>query len=103
MGNKFPINSMYRIKINKKIHYTNEFTVRMLLNHSTGLPDYAEDKIYVVDLLQNPLKKFTIEDFVSYIVEYAGERWENSKQENGCCRNVYWHPQLHSFCGRQEP
>lgn len=55
--------------VNKKISYTNELTVRMYLNHSSGLPDYADDKIYVLDLLQNPLKKYTTEDFVNYIVD----------------------------------
>jgi D-alanyl-D-alanine carboxypeptidase len=55
--------------VKEKIPYTREFTVRMLLNHSTGLPDYSSDKIYVLDLLQHPEKKFTIRDFVDYIAD----------------------------------
>ncbi len=52
--------------VNKKLPYTTEITIRMLLSHSSGLPDYSSDPIYVVDLLQNPFKKFTIKDFVNY-------------------------------------
>lgn len=42
-------------------------TVRMLLNHTSGIPGYSLDTDYVTVLLQHPLRTFTAEDYLSYI------------------------------------
>lgn len=41
-----------------------QVTIRMLMNHSSGLPDYADDPVYVMDLLQHPKQRYTINDFL---------------------------------------
>ncbi|MFD1141927.1 serine hydrolase domain-containing protein [Larkinella insperata] len=42
-------------------------TVRMLLNHTSGIPGYSLDNDYVTVLLQHPLRTFTAEAYLSYI------------------------------------
>lgn len=42
-------------------------TVRMLLNHTSGIPGYSLDTDYVTVLLQHPLRAFAAEEYLSYI------------------------------------
>jgi len=42
-------------------------TVRMLLNHTAGVPDYTENPRFVTALLQHPLKKLLPEDLLKYV------------------------------------
>ena len=42
-------------------------TIKMLLNHTSGIPEYNIDPILVSKILQNPLKVFSVEELVSHI------------------------------------
>lgn len=42
-------------------------TVRMLLSHTSGIPDYADNPAYVAYLLQHPLHVFSSRDYLNYI------------------------------------
>jgi D-alanyl-D-alanine carboxypeptidase len=44
-----------------------KITVRMLLNHTSGIPDYNFSPAYVAFLLQHPTHVFTPEDYLAYI------------------------------------
>lgn len=44
-----------------------KITVRMLLNHTSGIPGYSLDTKYVAYLLQHPLRPFTSEEYLTYI------------------------------------
>lgn len=42
-------------------------TVRMLLNHTSGIAEYNDNPNYVTYLLQHPLHVFSTEDYLNYI------------------------------------
>lgn len=42
-------------------------TLKMLLNHTSGLPEYNTDPILVSKIVQNPRKVFTVEAMLSHI------------------------------------
>lgn len=44
-----------------------KITVRMLLNHTSGIPDYNFQPAYVSYLLQHPAHYFVAEDYLKYI------------------------------------
>jgi D-alanyl-D-alanine carboxypeptidase len=44
-----------------------EITVRMLLNHTSGVPEYNFSPSYVSELLQHPDQFFSPEDYLEYI------------------------------------
>jgi D-alanyl-D-alanine carboxypeptidase len=44
-----------------------QVTVKMLLNHTSGLPEYNYQPTYVTRLLQNPTRIFTPKEYISYI------------------------------------
>jgi D-alanyl-D-alanine carboxypeptidase len=49
------------------INDSRKITVRMLLNHTSGIPEYNFDPQYVSYLLQHPDHKFKPEDYIGYI------------------------------------
>lgn len=53
--------------IHTKIKDAEKITVRMLLNHTSGIPEYNSQPAYVTYLLQHPLHKFTTLDYLNYI------------------------------------
>lgn len=44
-----------------------KITVKMLLNHTSGLPEYNTDPILVSKIIHNPLKVLSVEDLLSHI------------------------------------
>lgn len=50
-----------------KITSADKITVRMLLNHTSGIPEYNAVPAYVSHLLQHPLHSFTTMDYLNYI------------------------------------
>jgi D-alanyl-D-alanine carboxypeptidase len=50
-----------------KITSADKITVRMLLNHTSGVPEYNATPAYVSYLLQHPLHTFTTMDYLNYI------------------------------------
>jgi len=53
--------------ISSKITNSDKVTVRMLLNHTSGIAEYNSVPKYVTYLLQHPLHKFTTLDYINYI------------------------------------
>lgn len=54
-------------ELSRKITGTDRVTVRMLLNHTSGLPEYNDDPAYVTYLLQHPNYKFEPTEYLKYI------------------------------------
>ncbi len=50
-----------------KISNSEKITVRMLLNHTSGIREYNYDPTYVTRLLQNPKRIFQPEQYLDYI------------------------------------
>jgi len=50
-----------------KVTGADQVTVRMLLNHTSGVAEYNDDPAYVSYLLQHPLHVFTTMDYLGYI------------------------------------
>ncbi|WP_373496772.1 serine hydrolase domain-containing protein [Aquiflexum sp.] len=46
---------------------SDKITVRMLLNHTSGIREYNDDPTYVTRLLQNPNRIFQPEEYLDYI------------------------------------
>lgn len=44
-----------------------QITVRMLMNHTSGIPEYNDKPQYVTYLLQHPLREFTSMDYLEFI------------------------------------
>lgn len=51
----------------KRIPGLEKVTVRMLLNHTSGLPEYNYDPTYITRLLQNPQRIFTPAEYINYV------------------------------------
>lgn len=62
-----PITAYLKPEHSKHISKAEFITVRMLLNHTSGIPEYNLVPLYVTRLLQNPDTKFTPEDYLLYI------------------------------------
>ncbi len=54
-------------KINSYIRDAEKISVKMLLNHTSGIPEYNFNPNYVAKLLQSPEYAFTGEDYLGYI------------------------------------
>lgn len=54
-------------KYSKHITRSGEITARMLLNHTSGIPEYNFSPSYVSELLQHPDQFFSAEDYLEYI------------------------------------
>lgn len=53
--------------LNMLIPNSEKVSIRMLLTHTSGIPEYNYDPNYVTRLLQNPKKVFEPESFLQYI------------------------------------
>lgn len=51
----------------KRIPGMEKVTVRMLLNHTSGLPEYNYDPTYITRLLQNPKRLFSPAEYLDYV------------------------------------
>jgi len=62
-----PISQYLPTTVRARIADADRITVRMLLNHTSGLPNYSLDIDYVSFLLQHPLRPFTSDEYLAYI------------------------------------
>jgi len=62
-----PITAYLPIKYRQFIPQSDKITVRMLLNHSSGIAEYNFVPAYVSFLLQHPLHDFKTADYLGYI------------------------------------
>lgn len=62
-----PITTYLPEKYSRYISDASRITVRMLLNHTSGVPEYNSVPAYVTKLLQEPDFQFTPEDYLKYI------------------------------------
>lgn len=62
-----PITKYLKPEHSQHISKAEFISVRMLLNHTSGIPEYNLVPLYVTHLLQNPEASFTPEDYLSYI------------------------------------
>jgi D-alanyl-D-alanine carboxypeptidase len=51
----------------RRIQGIEKVTVRMLLNHTSGLPEYNYNPTYITRLLQNPDRLFTPIEYIDYV------------------------------------
>lgn len=62
-----PITRFLPERYSRYVTDASSITVRMLLNHSSGIPEYNSDPNYVTLLLQHPDYIFTPADYLAYI------------------------------------
>lgn len=62
-----PVSQYLPEHVTKKLTSPEKVTVRMLLNHTSGVPDYTENTAYVASVLQHPLKQYTTDDLLNYL------------------------------------
>ena len=62
-----PITRYLKIEHSNHISQAEKISVRMLLNHTSGIPEYNLVPLYVTRLLQNPKATFKPEDYLTYI------------------------------------
>jgi D-alanyl-D-alanine carboxypeptidase len=62
-----PITSYLPERYSRYLSGAQKITVRMLLNHTSGIPEYNSVPAYVSKLLQQPDYPFTAEDYLNYI------------------------------------
>lgn len=68
-----PITDYLPVNLSRKLPDAQKITVRMLLNHTSGLPDYASNANYIAYLLQHPKHRFSSADYLDYL---AGTKLE---------------------------
>ncbi len=49
------------------IKHPDQITVRMLLNHTSGIPEYSDDPVFISRVLQHPLKPFTTKEILQTV------------------------------------
>ena len=64
-----PITSFVNSPWMSTIDGIEKVTVKMLLNHTSGLPEYSTDPILVSRIIQDPLSVLSVEDMLSYIAD----------------------------------
>ncbi len=62
-----PIGTYLPTRITRYIDKSEKITVRMLLNHTSGIPEYNDAPAYIAYLLQHPDHVFSPEDYLKYI------------------------------------
>lgn len=62
-----PMTAYLPERYSQYISDASKITVRMLLNHTSGIPEYNFDPDYVAYLLQHPDHNFSPEDYLKYI------------------------------------
>ncbi|MCC6449333.1 MAG: beta-lactamase family protein [Candidatus Aureabacteria bacterium] len=72
-----------RVDAGAKVPHAAEITVRMLLNHTSGIFDYANDEVFEEDFATKPDKTWTPEELVDIAVSHGpdfppGARWAYS-------------------------
>jgi len=67
LGLDQPIRKYLSEQFSSYVTDSDKITVRMLLNHTSGVPEYNYSPKYVTYLLQHPNHYFTAEDFLKYI------------------------------------
>jgi D-alanyl-D-alanine carboxypeptidase len=55
------------LKMSSMITGADKITVKMLLNHTSGIPEYNSQPTYVTRLLQNPERIFQPTEYINYI------------------------------------
>ncbi|PSL07722.1 serine hydrolase domain-containing protein [Cecembia rubra] len=55
------------VSLSVQIPNASKVSIRMLLNHTSGIPEYNNDPNYVTNLLQNPQRIFEPEEYLKYI------------------------------------
>ena len=61
------------------IEGSEKVTIRMLLNHTSGLPEYSTDPILVSRIIQDPLSVLSVPEMLSYIEDKELEFQPGSK------------------------
>lgn len=81
-----PITSYLAKEHSRTISKAETITVRMLLNHTSGVPEYNFAPEYVAYLLQHPDHKFQPEDYLGYIndkpLDYAPGSYYSYRNTN---------------------
>ena len=62
-----PIGKYLNLRLLQSIPGAEKVTVRMLLNHTSGLPDYNTEPRLVSKIIHDPKKVLTVEEMLSYI------------------------------------
>lgn len=62
-----PISDYLSQNISSMITNVEDITVRMLLNHTSGIAEYNTDPRYITYLVQHPLHEFSTNDYLKYI------------------------------------
>jgi D-alanyl-D-alanine carboxypeptidase len=62
-----PMNHFLPSRYSRYITDAKKITIRMLLNHTSGIPEYNSDPGYISRLLQQPDHIFSPEDYLKYI------------------------------------
>lgn len=62
-----PITKYLGNRYSKYIRSANKVTVRMLLNHTSGVPEYSTHPAMTSFVIEHPLEKFTVEDCLKFI------------------------------------
>lgn len=62
-----PITTYLDERYSKNISEAHKITIRMLLNHTSGIPEYNNAPSYVTQLLQNPDRYFTPLEYLEFV------------------------------------
>lgn len=64
-----PITQYLPVRITSKIEKADSITVRMLLNHTSGIRDYISDPAFLANWESNPTKQWTANEALTYIYD----------------------------------
>lgn len=62
-----PLSKWLSAEVIDKVKNARESTVRMLLNHTTGIADVIDDNSFYLAVLNNPARKWTPDELIPYV------------------------------------
>jgi len=64
-----PITNYLPLKYSRYIKSADKMTVRMLLNHTSGVPEYGNNPVFVANIILHPTTIFKMEDAISCLAD----------------------------------
>jgi D-alanyl-D-alanine carboxypeptidase len=82
-----PMTALLPASVTARFGDSDRITVRMLLNHTSGIPEWITDEM-VTELAANPTKVWLVDEFLDRAVQpYANGWWRGSVSSTRSCLN----------------
>ena len=78
-------------KYSQYLKHAGNITVRMLLNHTSGIPEYSDDPAFITYVMEHPLQPFSTEQVLKTIEDKELSFVPGSRHYHAIPIMNYWH------------